>query len=227
MNLPIVAENEQIIPINDEGQYEDNNFQFDNNNDLEELEIPHQPPILDIENYQEDDIRLQIFQDRISTLITPLVGSSSIKSGIEQLLRSNWVHGIFNPDNHGAPLFNDVMDIFDFVSQFSLSTPQGDGLLLLIKKILLRHPTYEEVYLHQRFRSVSSLLDNALSGVYDMSITHIPLPIQLRGGNSNIKREEINRILNSDGENPDLIIASGYSINLMQLIAEMLITISI
>jgi len=181
----------------------------------------------DINSYQIDDLRLQAFQDKISSLITPSINDTNIKSGIEQLLRSNWVHGLNDPNNHGAPLFNDVMDIFDFISQNSLSAPQGDGVSLLIKKILLRHPTYEEVYLHRRFQSISSLLDNVLNGVYNMSVTHIPLPVQLRGGNNERKIQEINRILNADGHNPDLIIASGYSINLMEIIAETLVTVSL
>jgi hypothetical protein len=60
-----------------------------------------------------------------------------------------------------------------------------------------------------------------------MSVTHIPLPVQLRGGNNERKIQEINRILNADGHNPDLIIASGYSINLMEIIAETLVTVSL
>ena len=39
------------------------------------------------------------------------------------------------------------MDIFDFVPQNSLTTPQGDNILMLTKKILHRHSTYEEVYI--------------------------------------------------------------------------------
>ena len=57
----------------------------------------------------------------------------------------------------------------------SLTTPQGDGVLLLLKKILIRHSTSEEVYLHRGLKSISSLLDTVLNGVYNMSVTYLPL----------------------------------------------------
>ena len=69
----------------------------------------------DIEDHQNIDIKLQNFQDKISSIITPILTSSStssssssiLQSGIESLLRSCWVNGVFDSKQHGKPLYKD------------------------------------------------------------------------------------------------------------------------
>ena len=93
--------------------------------------------------------------------------------------------------------------------------------------ILLQHPTIDEVFLHQKYRSIQDLLATALQDVYTMSLLQFPLPLEFRGGNNRTKQNAIKKLLNPNGRNPELYIASGFSLNIMEIVAELLVTISI
>ena len=67
------------------------------------------------------------------------------QSGIHQLLNVGWVYST-DRKTKGIPFTTDLLEVFSFVKLHYLSEKGGDGLLLLLKEFIDRHPTIESVF---------------------------------------------------------------------------------
>ena len=127
--------------------------------------------------------------------------------------------------SRGIPLTRDVLDIFIYCKKNWLSVDEGNNLLVLIHELFSRHPPMENFFLHKNMNSINGSLNRVVDSLYNCSDIHIPLPKYLHGGNIQNKILKINRLLNPyNNSNPHLIIATGIGLDIMETLAETLIS---
>jgi hypothetical protein len=127
--------------------------------------------------------------------------------------------------SRGIPLTRDVLDIFIYCKKNWLTVDEGNNLLELIHELFSRHPPIENFFLHRNINSINGSLNRVVDSLYNCSDIHISLPKNLHGGNDQSKILKINRLLNPQNNlNPHLIIASGIGLDIMETLAETLIS---
>ena len=147
--------------------------------------------------------------------------SSSIASFIK-LGRVRDINGLF----FGIPDVQDVIEIFTFGKLEILSHSAGDKLITLLKNIIRRHSQSISKYLiYDRIENLNGAVTKAISSIYHGVDINITFPTRLCGTTIQ-ETENIKRILDFRNCNPsDFIIAKGNGLNVVQLIAEYLLTI--
>jgi len=155
------------------------------------------------------------------------VSSSSTLTGLGSVLklgRVKDVSGLF----FGIPDVNDVIDIFTFAKLNMLSHSSGDELLHLLKEIIRRHSsTVEKYFIYDRIENLNGAVTRAVSQIYQGVHINITLPTKLCGDTPQ-EMDNIKRILDYRNRNlEEYIIAKGNGLNVVELISEFLINISI
>jgi hypothetical protein len=146
------------------------------------------------------------------------------QSGLHQLLNVGWVYST-DKKTKGIPFTTDLLEVFSFVKLHYLSEKGGDGLLLLLKEFIDRHPTIENVFLYKKMKSVNTAVSRALTSLYESFEININFPTQLLG-KDNDEKLKVKRALDQRNNNTSgqYIIAKGYGLNIIQLVSEYLIT---
>jgi hypothetical protein len=117
----------------------------------------------------------------------------------------------------------DVLNIFIFVKTNYMSENEGNALLYLIIQLFRNHPPIEDFFLHRNMRSINKALNRAMDSLYSANEIHCSLPIKLRGSDLS-QMNKIDRILNHRNKNPQLILASGIGMDIMEVISEFLVS---
>ena len=117
----------------------------------------------------------------------------------------------------------DVLNIFIFIKTHWMSEGTGDGLLELIKQLFRNHPPIDDFFLHRNMKSINKALNRSMESLYTANEIHTTLPYKLRGSSIS-ERVTINNILNKRDRNPQLIIASGIGMDLMEVLSEILVS---
>ena len=126
--------------------------------------------------------------------------------------------------DRGSPNPIDVLDIFMYCQKHVLSVGDGNGLLFIIHQLFARHPPMENFFLHKNMKSINSSLTRAVDGLYTSYDIHIPIHSKLTGQDE-AETTQVNRLLNPHNDtNPNLVIASGIGLDVMEIISETLIS---
>ena len=162
---------------------------------------------------------------QLSTPISSL--TNSFTTGIGSFMRLGRVKDI-NGLFFGIPDVNDVIDIFTFAKLNLLSESTGDGLLKLLKDSFRRHSeAIHKYFIYDRIENLNGAVTKAVSQIYHCMDITITLPTRLCGTDQQ-EKDKIKQILDFRNRNlSEYIIAKGNGLNLVDLIAEYLITINI
>lgn len=163
----------------------------------------------------------------ISTISNSTTLKSSSLSGLGSIInlgRVKDISGLF----YGIPNVNDVIDIFTYAKLNMLSNSSGDELLHLLKDIIHRHSsTVEKYFIYDRIENLNGAVTRAVSQIYHGITINITLPTKLCGETPQ-EIENVRRILDFRNHNlEEFIIAKGNGLNIVELIAEFLIHISL
>jgi len=151
--------------------------------------------------------------------------TANTKTGISSMIKLGRVRDI-NGLFFGIPNVNDVLEIFTFAKLQMLSESAGDQLLHLLKDIIRRHSeSIDRYFIYDRIENLNGAVTKAISQIYQGMDINITLPTRLCGTDQQ-EMDNIKRILDFRNTNPsDFIIAKGNGLNMVQLIAEFLLTI--
>jgi len=147
---------------------------------------------------------------RVSSITSSTIGHNDSHGGKPKIST-----GFANP--------RDVLNIFIYIKTHWMSEGTGDALLELIKQLFRNHPPIDDFYLHRNMKSINKALNRSMESLYTANEIHTTLPYKLRGS-SITERVSINSILNKRDRNPQLIIASGIGMDLMEVLSEILVS---
>ena len=147
---------------------------------------------------------------RVSSITSSTIGHNDSHGGKPKIST-----GFANP--------RDVLNIFIYIKTHWMSEGTGDALLELIKQLFRNHPPIGDFYLHRNMKSINKALNRSMESLYTANEIHTTLPYKLRGS-SITERVSINNILNKRDRNPQLIIASGIGMDLMEVLSEILVS---
>ena len=126
----------------------------------------------------------------------------------------------------GKPNTSDLLELFAYTKVNYLSPIGGDGLLLLIRNFVARHPTKDNVFLYKNMSSINTAVARAVNQLYTFYEFNTIFPSNLKGSSDNEKRE-VKRVLDYRNQNPgEYIIAKGNGLNIIQIVSEYFLTIN-
>ena len=179
--------------------------------------------------WQEKVSELLYNKGNTSNSRTPNSNNSSNQNsfhGLARYLKLGWTYDINMEKKRGKPNTSDLLELFAYTKANWLSVSGGDGLLLLIRNFVARHPTKENVFLYKNMSSINVAVARAVNQLYTFYDYNTILPTILKGSNNNEKRD-VKRILDHRNLNhEEYIIAKGNGLNIIQIISENLLTIN-
>ena len=101
------------------------------------------------------------------------------------------------------------------------SAAMGDGLLELLRKLFLRHPTTEDVFLYKEIRSINTSVGKAIHDFFSLQNFCFEFPSKLLGFSS-IETNKIRSTLrpSTDLSTNAIYISKGVGLNIVELISE-------
>jgi len=191
---------------------------------LNNLKLGHTEPIIPWDQHESSRMKsLGLDGESIISSIKP--NSSLYYTLTSRTSNSSSLQGFHQRRvERGSPNPIDVLDIFMYCQKHILSVNDGNGLLFIIHQLFARHPPMENFFLHKNMKSINSSLTRAVDGLYTSYDIHIPIHSKLTGQDE-AETVQVNRLLNPHGDtNPNLVIATGIGLDVMEIISETLIS---
>jgi hypothetical protein len=210
-----------------------NDYGDNNNDEYGEYDAPLEEEVVDDENHLLR-IRYITFQHKIydilyehqnnrrsnNTSSTYRNNSTSYNSGLTNSLNIGWTKNISNTLN-GKPEINDLLDIYIYTRSNFFSAKQGDGLLFLLRKLFLRHPTIDDIFLYKEIRSINTSVGKALHDIYSIIEFKFEYPEMLLGVNEQERTKIRNKLRHAvDKSTNTIYMAKGIGLNVIELISD-------